>query len=229
MPISKLKENVKGYETYKILDTVIIAKKKQTPLELFLENYSAEIYSTIVKSINQWLPPFAKIDEKEAIQFFEKQLRNPLTVSVEALQKRIENECEANYNLQKQETVESYQKEIDKLELEISNLKEENAKLKKDFNSSLVTEQSTEQVQKADDTVKEFVQESSEIISVVQEPPAMDVSDNYSSLSITDLKKVAKQRGVSETTLKGFKKENRTELIALIKKTLNHLSFYDSS
>lgn len=215
----KLKDNVKGYETYKILDTVIIAKKKQTPLELFLENYSAEIYSTIVRSINQWLPPFAKSDEKEAIQYFEKQLRNTLTVSVEALQKRIENECEANYNSQKQEAVESYQKEIDKLWAEISNLKEENAKLKKGVKSLPVNEQPIEQLQKVDDPIKEVVHENNDPVSVVQEPPAMEISNNYSSLSITDLKKVAKQRGISETTLKGFKKENRTELIDLIKKT----------
>jgi len=218
-PSGKLKDNVKGYETYKILDTVIIAKKKQTPLELFLENYSAEIYSTIVRSINQWLPPFAKSDEKEAIQYFEKQLRNTLTVSVEALQKRIENECEANYNSQKQEAVESYQKEIDKLWAEISNLKEENAKLKKGVKSLPVNEQPIEQLQKVDDPIKEVVHENNDPVSVVQEPPAMEISNNYSSLSITDLKKIAKQRGISETTLKGFKKENRTELIALINKT----------
>lgn len=218
-PSGKLKDNVKGYETYKILDTVIIAKKKQTPLELFLENYSAEIYSTIVRSVNQWLPPFAKSDEKEAIQYFEKQLRNALTVSVEALQKRIENECEANYNSQKQEAVESYQKEIDKLWAEISNLKEENAKLKKGVKSLPVNEQPIAQLQKVDDPIKEGVHENNDPVSVVQEPPAMEISNNYSSLSITDLKKVAKQRGISETTLKGFKKENRTELIALINKT----------
>lgn len=218
-PSGKLKDNVKGYETYKILDTVIIAKKKQTPLELFLENYSAEIYSTIVRSINQWLPPFAKNDEKEAIQFYEKQLRNALTVSVEALQKRIESECEAIYNSQKQEAAESYQTEIDKLWAEISNLKEENAKLKKEAKFSPPAEQPTEQLKKADETEKEIVQEDTNPISVVQEPPALEISDNYSSLSITDLKKVAKQRGISEATLKGFKKENKTELIALIKKT----------
>jgi hypothetical protein len=218
-PSSRLKDNVKGYETYKILDTVIIAKKKQTPLELFLENYSAEIYSTIVRSINQWLPPFSKSDEKEAIQFFEKQLRNALTVSVEALQKKIESECEATYNGQKQETVESYQKEMDKLWAEISNLKEENANLKKEATSLPIPEQLSEPLQKVEDTKKVDIPENSDPVSVVQEPPAIEIAENYSSLSITDLKKVAKQRGISETTLKGFKKENKAELITLIKKT----------
>ncbi|MCX6293818.1 MAG: hypothetical protein NT127_05940, partial [Sphingobacteriales bacterium] len=162
---------------------------------------------------------FAKNDEKEAIQFFEKQLRNALTVSVEALQKRIENECEANYNSQKQETVESYQKEIDKLWAEICNLKEENAKLKKEVKSLPVNEQPIEQLQKVDYPIKEVVHENNDPVSVVNEPPVMEISNYYSTLSISDLKKVAKQRGISETTLKGFKKENRTELITLINKT----------
>lgn len=218
-PSSKYKPNVKGYETFKILDTVIIAKKKQTPLELFLENDSAEIYSTIVRSINQWLPPFAKSDEKEAMQFFEKHLRNALTVAVESLQKRIESDCEANYDLQKQETVESYQKEIEKLWAEISSLKEENAQLKKGVRSTLYCEQQTERIYKEDSSYKNIVEVNSDQISVVQEPPAVEVSDSYSSLTITELKKVAKQRGISDAALKGFKKENRTELIALIKKT----------
>jgi len=146
-------------------------------------------------------------------------LRNTLTVSVEALQKRIENECEANYNSQKQEAVESYQKKIDKLSAEISNLKEENAKLKKGVKSLPVNEQPIEQSQKVDGPIKEVVHENNDPVSVVQEPPAMEISNNYSSLSITDLKKVAKQRGINPTTLKGFKKENKTELIALINKT----------
>ena len=57
------------------------------------------------------------------------------------------------------------------------------------------------------------------MVSLVQEPPAIEVSDNYSSLSITDLKKIATQKGVSPSKLKRFKNENKAELIALIKQT----------
>lgn len=212
-PSSKYKPNVKEYETFKILDTVIIAKKKQTPLELFLENYSAEIYSTIVRSINQWLPPFAKSDEKEAMQFFEKQLRNSLTVAVESLQKRIESECEANYDLQRQEAVESYQKEIEKLWAEISSLKEENAQLKTSIKSQPIKELPVEQFEKAVNPINEVVQDNNDPVSVVQEPVS-EISENYDSMSLSELKKIAKEKKI-----KGYTKiEVKDELIKLIKK-----------
>ena len=212
-PTSKNKPNVKGYETFKILDTVIIAKKKQTPLELFLENYSAEIYSTIVKSINQWLPPFSKSDEKEAMLFFEKQLRNSLTVAVESLQKRIESECEANYELQKQETVETYQKELDKLWVEISSLKEENAQLKASIKTVPVNEVSVAQLEKTDSPNKEVHQENIDPVSVVQEP-VIGISEDYESMSMPELKKIAKEKKI-----KGYTKiEVKEDLIKLIRK-----------
>jgi hypothetical protein len=181
-PTSKNKPNVKGYETFKILDTVIIAKNKQTPLEFFLENYSAEIYSTIVKSINQWLPPFAKSEEKEAMLFFEKQLRNSLTVAVESLQKRIESESVANFELQKQETDESYQKELDKLLAEISSLKKENAQLKASIKTVPVREVSDDSLEKADNPNKQVVQENIDPVCIVKEPPTPELSDDLSSL-----------------------------------------------
>lgn len=212
-PSSKYKPNVKGYETFKILDTVIIAKKKQTPLELFLENYSPEIYSTIVRLIKQWLPPFAKSDEKEAMLFFEKQLHNSLTVAVESLQKRIESECDVNYEFQKQETVESYQKELDKLWAEISSLKKENAQLKESIKTVLVKEVLADQLEKADNPNKEVVLENIDLVSVVQEP-VIGISEDYESMSILELKKIAKEKKI-----KGYTKiEVKEDLIRFIRK-----------
>lgn len=212
-PTSNFKPYVKGYDTFKILDTVIIAKKKQTPLELFLENYSAEIYSTIVRSINQWLPPFAKSNEKEAMQFFEKQLSNSLTVAVESLQKRIESECEANYDLQRQEAVENYQKEIEKLWSEVSSLKEENEQLKASIKSQPIKELPVEQFEKVVNPIKEVVHDNNDPVSVVQEPVS-EISENYDSMSLSELKKIAKEKKI-----KGYTKiEVKDELIKRIKK-----------
>ncbi|OMP75133.1 hypothetical protein [[Flexibacter] sp. ATCC 35208] len=222
---SGLNDNMKDYETYRILDTVVIAKKKQTPLELFLENYSAEIYLTIVKSINQWLPPFAKSNEKDAILFFEKKLRNALEVSIEALQKKLEIEYDANCNSKKQEIIEPYQKEIDKLRTEIFNLKEGNLKLKNQENLFSDTKQLNEQLRKKNDSINDVVQENNNSLSLIQEPSVIEFADNYTSFSITDLKKIAKQKGISENVLKGFKKENKHELITLIKQTSEQPKF----
>lgn len=212
-PTSKNKPNVKGYETIKILDAVIIVKKKQTPLELFLENYSAPIYSTIVKSINQWLPPFSKSDEKEAMLFFEKQLRNSLAVAVESLQKRIESECEANYELQTQETIETYQKELDKLRNQISSLKEENVLLKSSIIEVPVKEVSADKLEKNDGPNRQIDQENNNPMSVVQEP-LIEISEDYESMSMSELKKIAKEKKI-----KGYTKiEDKEYIIKLIRK-----------
>jgi hypothetical protein len=207
-PLSRNGDSVKGYETYKILDTTVIAKKKQTPLEVFLENYSASIYSAIVKSISQWLPPFAKHDEKEAIQYFEKKLNSVLTTSIEALQQKIESE----YESQKIESVELHMTEVNKLRIEISNLKEENERLKKDAKTTTVAERPMEPLQNEDKAENESIKENSESLSTVQEP-VVEVPVNYESMNLQELKKIAKAKKV-----KGYTKiENKEDLIRLIK------------
>jgi hypothetical protein len=215
----KNKPNIKGYETYKILDTIIIAKKKQTSLEYYLENSSAEIYSTIASLMNQWLPPFAKSNESEAILFFEKKLCNKLTASIESLQKKIESECEASYELQKQETLESYQSILDKLSAEVSSLKAENANLKQSIKELQVKEIPALVLGEVSNINVQFPQGNSEPLKSVKENQSLEISDNLSSLSMTDLKKLAKQRGISDATLKGFKKENKNDLVHLIRRT----------
>jgi hypothetical protein len=215
---SKNKSYVKGYETFKILDTVIIAKKKQTSLEYYLENFSAEIYLTIASLMNQWLPPFVKSNENEAILFFEKKLCNKLTVSIESLQKKIESECEANYELQKQETLESYKSSLDKLSAEVLSLKAENANLKKSINELQIKEMPAVTLEEISNINVQFPQVNTEPIKLVKENQSLEISDDLSSLSITDLKKLAKQRGISDATLKGFKKGNKNDLINLIRR-----------
>lgn len=184
-PSAGLKDNARGYETYKILDTLVIAKKKQTPLEFFLENYSQEIYSTIIRSITQWLSPFAKVDETLAVEHFKKQLHKTLTFSVEALQQKMEREGEENYNSQKHQDAESYKKEIGSLLLEITNLKEENLKLKSDLQSSQASIQSNEHFQNLTSYESELSEENNPG-NTVQEPKS-GVSINTESLRLDEL------------------------------------------
>jgi len=206
----------KDYDTYKILDTVVIAKKKQTPLEFFLENYSTDIYETVVKSISQWLPPFAKIEGKQGVQYFEKVLKNTLSNSVEAIQRKIESDSEENFNTKELELSYLHLKEIEKLKIEIANLNEENKNLR---NAKQVVEVDSPKLEKA--TVVEKMSkeiEEQQKVSIVAEPE-IGIFDNYDSLGITELKKIAKQKGLTETILKDYTTKNIKSLIDLIRKT----------
>jgi hypothetical protein len=205
----------KDYDTYKILDTVVIAKKKQTPLECFLENYSTDIYETLVKSISQWLPPFAKIEGKDGVQYFEKVLKNTLSNSVESIQRKIERDNLENFNAKELELSYLHLKEIEKLKIEIANLSEENKNLR---NAKQIVEVDSTKLETATIVEKKNKEiEEQQKVSVVAEPE-IGISDNYDSLGITELKKIAKQKGLPETILKDYTTKNIKSLIDLIRK-----------
>jgi hypothetical protein len=204
-------DSVKDFDTYKILDTVVIAKKKQTILEWFFENYSTNIYEAVVESINQWLPPFAKSEGKEALQYFEKVLKSTLSNSVEAIQRKIESDNEQNFHAEKIELSKLHLTEIENLKIEISNLKGENESLR---NAKPLVEYVApleESFCEISDEKKDF--EEPKKVSIVAEPE-VNISDDYDSMSLADLKKFAKDRKV-----KGYSKINdKEEIIRLIRK-----------
>ncbi len=215
-PSSIKSDSVKGYETYQILDTTVIAKKKQTPLEIFLEDYSTGIYSTIVKSISKWLPPFAKSDEKDAILYYKKELLSSLTNSAEALQRKIESECEANYNALKIEATNSHKHEIEKLRQEILALKEENQKLKNEGKGVPASEKILQTVYITGE--KEPLNDNSELVNTVT-GSVSEASIDYESMSLSELKKVAKEKKLKNYT-KIVNKEDLIKLISSIPPTL---------
>jgi len=206
----------KDYETYKILDTVVIAKKKQTPLEFFLENYSTEIYETVVKSISQWLPPIVKIEGKQGVQYFEKVLKNTLSNSVDAIQRKIESDSEENFNNKELELSYLHLKEIEKLKIEIANLNEDNKNLRNAMQVFEVDSPKLETETVVEKKSKEI--EKQQKVSIVAEPE-IGISDNYDSLGIAELKKIAKQEGLTETILKDYTTKDIKSLIDLIRKT----------
>ncbi len=214
------KETVSGFETFKILDTVVIAKKKQTPLEDFLQNTSADIYTSLNKSVCEWLPPFAMINEKEALAFFEKVLKSPLTVAIEKFQKSVEKEYEVNLDNEKSELLMMLDVERKKLNAEIENLKEQILNLE---NSKQIIEEknlkgATLQIE---DTKKLIIQEPEGLNDVAKthEKPIV----YYESMGITELKKIAKQKGINESVLKEYTKKNIKSLIDLIKNSTSIL------
>ena len=96
---------------------------------------------------------------------------------------------------------------------EISSLKHENTQLKISIKKAQVIEVSDDRLEKAYNSNKEIVQEKIDSVSLVQEPVS-GISDNYESMSIPELKKIAKEKKI-----KGYTKiEAKEDLIRLIRK-----------
>ena len=209
---SKQNKSVKGFDTYKILDTVVIAKKKQTALEGFFQNYSREIYASIYKTVKQWIPPFAKSDEKEAHLFFEKSLKSSLTNAIVSFQKELEREFESNLEEVKSDLSVLHEAERKKLTEEINKLNEEIAEQKKSKQSVEVAILKSDPIQE-NIKGKEQYKESEEP-SLVTKPENKN-SDNYDSMTIAELKKIAKEKGI-----KGYSKKSEKELINSIRQFL---------
>jgi|1048.fasta_scaffold00283_9 hypothetical protein len=227
-PENKKFETLKGYEVYRILDTSIIAKKKQTPLEIFLEQYSRDFYSAINKSITPWMPSFAKIDENEAINYFDKQLRGSLMVVIEGIQSKIEKNIQDELSSKEQDNIEFFNSEIESLKLNLTKLNEENLRLNtllSDLNNQQFT-QLSETKNTNNDSIKEInaddisVDSNVDIENSVFTPIIVGESDdskseeNYDTSSIPSLKKIAKEKMVKSKT-----KLDSAQLINLIENT----------
>lgn len=227
-PENKKFETLKGYEVYRILDTSIIAKKKQTPLEIFLEQYSRDFYSAINKSITPWMPSFAKIDENEAISYFDKQLRGSLMVVIEGIQSKIEKNIQDELSSKEQDNIEFFNSEIESLKLNLTKLNEENLRLNtllSDLNNQQFT-QLSETKNTNNDSIKEINADDTSVDSnvdiknsvftpiIVGESDDSKSEENYDTSSIPALKKIAKEKMVKSKT-----KLDSAQLIKLIENT----------
>lgn len=205
-----LTESIKGQETYKILDTTVIAKKKPLFLSLqYLENlfqkFSAnEIFTTIVKVLNQWLPPFAKIKEEDGIKYFEEALKKSFTQWSKSIFNQVRLDYNKSITFEKEQLVQNFELERMQLNTEINNLREqlEKAQVYKSA-SHPVNELNTKDTQsiKAAENVKEERRNNNPV----------DSSGDIDLLDIKVLKKIAKEKGIKPLPSK------REELIKAIK------------
>lgn len=189
------KKNFKGFETYNILDKTIIAKKKTTPLERFLEKYSIGFYEKLSNSTKQFIPPYATFDNEKAISHFKTLLNDTFILSLQQFEKEVLAENEELFNDEKQSLISSYEEQIELLKNEINNNKEikaETGAIKTFSNEREINE-----------------------ISVVSEPAvSTNLSKDYEKMSLPDLKKEAKEQGI-----KIFAKATKKDIIELIKNT----------
>lgn len=209
-PTSSLNMNLKGYESYRILDTTVIAKKKKTPSEIFLQNYSVGIYSKINKAISGWFPSFVHIDENKAIKFFENELMDILNHSVQEFQKNLDIENALNDDLFKQNISEIHKKEIEILQIEISKLRAENDELKLNLKEIPVIKNVATSI---DNTVIEKFTDNRES-KIANNQDIEDKSvfrDTLSNSSVQDLKNKAKSMFI-----KNYNTMKKAELIESI-------------
>lgn len=189
------KKNFKGFETYNILGKTVIAKKKQTPLERFLEKYSTGFYEKLSNSAKQFIPAYATFDNEKAIAHFKSILNDSFILALQQFEKEVLAENEELFIEEKQSLISSYEEKI--------------VLLKNELNNSKVLKAETGTIKTLSD--EKEIKET----SVVSEPTvSMVPSKDYEKMSLPDLKKEAKEKGIKFSA-----KATKKEIIDLIKNT----------
>jgi hypothetical protein len=187
---------ITGFETYTILDKTVVAKKKQTPLELFLGKYANGIYEKLSQSAKQFIPAYATFDKEKAIDYFKNLLNDSFVTAIKQFEKEILAENEELFNDEKQSLISLYEEKIEFLRNEINNIK--NTK----FETGAINTFSIES------EIKET--------SVVCEPSVFtNLYKDYEKMSLSELKEEAKKKGIKGLT-KYKKNDDRKDLIDLI-------------
>jgi hypothetical protein len=100
--VSKLDDKVdKRYITYQVLDAVIIAKKKPTPMEEFLEYFSKDFYPKLSSILEKYIPPYLELKKDKANFYFEQKLDISLKEAIKSFQEKLKND----YQLESQEKI----------------------------------------------------------------------------------------------------------------------------
>lgn len=161
---------IKGFETYSILDKTVVAKKKQTSLELFLEKYANGIYEKLSHSAKQLIPTYAVFDSEKAIKHFKELLKDNIVSALQQYEKSVMVEFEETFREEKQ----MYEDRILLLQNQINDLKKLVA----------VEQKPKEQIEEKE-------------LSVVNEPAiSTQKEEDYEKMSVVDLKKEAKEKGI---------------------------------
>lgn len=220
-PAKKSKSFNWRYKTYRILDVTVIDKKKETLLDLFMQNYSKNIYEKIVELISQWLPPFVKKDSDIAINYFRDQLDPSIKDAIAELEKVMEQEFRTHFEKENETLTDEYeskikilQNEIDLLKIEINNLEKirDDQIIKDNDKSNIYAESSDTENQVI---IKEEDDSKTESGKVV-ENSAPDSIRNLESLNVKELREIAKQKGIKNSS-----KMKKEDLIRTLR-TMNH-------
>jgi len=155
---------------------------------MFLEKYANGIYEKLSNSAKQLIPTYADFDSEKAIKHFKELLNDKFISALQQYEKSVTAECEETFREEKQ----MYEDKILFLQNEINDLKK-----------SLAVE------------TKPKAQIEEKELSVVTEPAiSIKKEEDYEEMSVADLKKKAKEKGI-----KVGAKATKKDIIDLIKKT----------
>ena len=193
--------NIKNsnFETYYILDKLILTKKKLDSLEHFFAESSKNIYKVLTDSMKKWMPDFVKFDDEKLFMHFQDVLGNSLFEVFRGFQKKIINEYREKYDSEREKFVLDYESRINSL-LDINN------KLKEDFENfqKMIKGKEKNYNNIIVDNNYEYGEEE------ISDFP-MYIQKRHSDLSLQDLKKMAKAKKI-----KNFSTKTKEELITLI-------------
>jgi hypothetical protein len=206
--ISKIDDKVdKKYITYPILDTFVIAKKKPTPLEEFLEYFSKDFYPKLTSILEKYIPPYLELIKDKTNSYFEQRLDISLKEAIRSFQEKLRNE----YQLESQENItlltSDYNRKIKNLEQEICNLNVKLDDKKEEINSINLQLKETEILSAKTFNKKDsFNKETSEL------PLSSPTEDGLNEKTMKELLNIAK-----EMNMQRYSSLSKKMLIQLIR------------
>lgn len=188
----KPKTRLKGFNSYIILDKLIVAKKKASLSEEYWSLYSDSICEPISNFSKKYIPPFANFDKDASIEYFKELLQNNVISSISKFEQNILEENEDDFKEEIFNLKSDYEKRIEDLQNEIKSLKSKD---------EISIEKETKEVDN-----KDLQKENNQ---------SLLTTVDYNKFNLSELKAIGKLLGISG--LSKYKKENIEELVLLIK------------
>lgn len=188
----KPKTRLKGFNSYIILDKLIVAKKKASLSEEYWNLYSDSICEPISNFAKKYIPPFANFDKDASIKYFKELLQSNVIRSISKFEQDILEENEEDFKEEISNLKSDYEKRIEDLQNEIKSLKSKD---------EISIEKETKEVDN-----KDLQKENNQ---------SLLTTVDYNKFNLSELKAIGKLLGISG--LSKYKKENIEELVLLIK------------
>ncbi len=204
-PTKRVKNNAIGSRVYYIIDECIVSKKKSLLEECYSE-LSKLLYPELQNIFQKVLPPFIKIDRKEAEKYWEQNIKDIINDGIKNIVKLVEISIQAKNKEENDKSNKIYEEKINSLLAEVNIIKQEHDVL---TNEKRPTRRiySAENGQNEQPTSTLYVGEEDEI--------------SYQELSDHSKEELLELAG--KLHLKGYKRLTKEKLIIFIEQAKNKL------